>query len=410
MELVVQSKQLHQSALAFRWAVRSPRQRRSRMVNGQVTLSQFGTNFINRYNAKIVSWKKPSKLAWQWVDTKMNFSSFTKIALATIAVSFTSSLANANVCPRLNDAVDLSRLSVDPNGKDYNCNYTPDGMRLKLYKVMLCEQLPSVANYNTTCKPLVDFASGKDENHCRRYCLFWTVKWVLAKGLHTCCNCYFKQNCIKFPKISHNQFRKRWNWHGVLVEWKSSCYLLWGICKWSRRLYKFSALRHCTRSRPEMVYYTYKGLWNPRNPGTGHGDPSNPANIFFINSTPWLSYTGNGKDVHLLSDFNTLASVTSGDGGRNLDDENGIVTDAQYLMGVTKFTTPANINPNTENIDLGFKLKNTFFQKITTNNDYYGAKRCSETHGILGASTLTGAHACLSISYATTFDFGFMVK
>ena len=47
----------------------------------------------------------------------MNFSSFTKIALATIAVSFTSSLANADVCPRLNDAVDLSRLSVDPNGK-----------------------------------------------------------------------------------------------------------------------------------------------------------------------------------------------------------------------------------------------------------------------------------------------------
>ena len=62
----------------------------------------------------------------------MNFSSFTKIALATAAMSFSASVAHSEVCPRLNDAVDLSRLSVDPNGKGYNCNYTPDGMRLKV--------------------------------------------------------------------------------------------------------------------------------------------------------------------------------------------------------------------------------------------------------------------------------------
>ena len=80
------------------------------------------------------------------------------------------------------------------------------------------------------------------------------------------------------------------------------------------------------------------------------------------------------------------------------------------MMGVTRFTTPAGVNANTKNIDLGFKLKNTYFQKITTNNNYYGSKRCSESHGMLGESSLTGAHACLSTSYATQFDFRFRVR
>ena len=56
------------------------------------------------------------------------------------------------------------------------------------------------------------------------------------------------------------------------------------------------------------------------------------------------------------------------------------------------------------------KLKNTFFQKITTNNDYYGSgvtgkKKCSEVHGSIGQSSETGAYACLSTSYPTNFDF-----
>ena len=344
----------------------------------------------------------------------MNFSSFTKIALATIAVSFTSSLANADVCPRLNDAVDLSRLSVDPNGKDYNCNYTPDGMRLKLYKIMLCEQLPNVANYNTTCKPLVDFASGKDvEITADGTSPILDGDVSLSEGTYTHAVIVISNRITS--KFTQNFTQPIQGKDGI----GTTCWSNGNPAAISYEAYangpgdytKFSATCGTAQEAdPRWSYYTYKGLWNPRNPGPGHSDPSNPANIFYINSTPWLSYTGNGKDVHLLSDFNTLASVTSGDGGRNLDDENGIVTDAQYLMGVTRFTTPANINPNTENIDLGFKLKNTFFQKITTNNDYYGAKRCSETHGILGESTLTGAHACLSTSYATTFDFRFVVK
>ena len=70
--------------------------------------------------------------------------------------------------------------------------------------------------------------------------------------------------------------------------------------------------------------------------------------------------------------------------------------------------------PNLKNkhngIELGFKLKNTYFQKITTNNNYYGKsvsgnKICSDGQGVISESSETGAYACLSTSYPIDFDF-----
>ena len=71
-------------------------------------------------------------------------------------------VADAATCPRTNAGeVDLSQLTVDSNGMDYNCNYTPDGMKIKLFKILLCEQLPSLTNYNAVCNAIVSFTNGK---------------------------------------------------------------------------------------------------------------------------------------------------------------------------------------------------------------------------------------------------------
>ena len=85
-------------------------------------------------------------------------------------------------------------------------------------------------------------------------------------------------------------------------------------------------------------------------------EPQNNGNNYYINSVPYLTYTGSGKDIHLLSDFSTLATVTAGDAGRNLDDENGIISNATLMMGATK-SPIANINPNTTGVDLGLQVK-----------------------------------------------------
>lgn len=335
----------------------------------------------------------------------MKLSKLTKITLAATAISLTSLPALADICPRLNGAVDLSLLTVNSNNMDYNCNYTPDAMRLKLYKILLCEQLPTVANYNETCEALVDFSSGKDidvtadgttpildgpvslKEGSYTHAVILIANRISSKFTQTFSQPIQGNNGVgttcwsngNDAKISYESFALG---PGDYTKFSASCGAI-------------------SEASPQWSYYSYRGLWNP--------DP-NRGNTYFVNSAPYLTITGSGKDVHLLSDISTLATVTAGESGRNPDDENGIVSNASYMMGVTKLTPIATMSPNTKNIDLGFKLKDTFFQKITTNNNYYGNKRCSETHGILGASSETGAHACLSTSYATTFDFKILVE
>ena len=314
--------------------------------------------------------------------------------------------ADAATCPRTNTGeVDLSQLTVDPNGMDYNCDYTPDGMKIKLFKILLCEQLPSLTNYKAVCNPIVSFSNGKE--------VVITADGTspvvdgpvtLPEGMYTHA-AIFIENRIgsKFTQTFSGPIQGN---DGV----GTTCWSNGNDAKISYEAFangpgdytKFSAT--CGTSsdaNPSWSYYTYKGLWNPQNNG----------NNYYINSVPYLTYTGSGKDIHLLSDFSTLATVTAGDAGRNLDDENGIISNATLMMGATKLSPIANINPNTTGVDLGFKLKDTFFQKITTNNNYYGARRCSENHGdITTASSLTGSYACLSTSYATSFDFKFEVN
>lgn len=331
------------------------------------------------------------------------------IGLKILGLSITLALlgagtVTANVCPRVGGAVDLSQLTTS-NGKDYNCNYTPDGMKLKLFKIFLCAQLPTLADYDAICEPLVNFPTGKDvvvtadgttpildgsvtlKEGTYSHAVILVENRLGSKFVQTFSHPIQGNNGVgttcwsngNDAKISYESFALG---PGDYTKFSASCGTL-------------------AQANPQWSYYTYKGLWNPLNPG----------NIFFINSTPYLTYTGSGKDVHLLSDFSTLATVTAGDSGRNLDDENGIITNARYMMGVTELTPAAKISADTKNIDLGFKLKDTYFQKITSNNNYYGAKRCSETHGNISTmSTLTGSYACLSTSYATTFDFKFVVE
>ena len=293
----------------------------------------------------------------------MKLSKLTKITLATTAMSLTSLPALANLCPSLNGAVDLSRLTVDANGKDYNCNYTPDAMRLKLYKILLCEQLPTVSDYNDTCETLVDFSGGKDVDITAvgtTPILDGAVS--LKEGSYTHAVILIENRISsKFVQTFSQPIQGNngvgttcWsNGNDAKISYES-------VALGPGDYTKFSAsCGTSSEAQPEWSYYTYKGLWNPVNQG----------NTYFINSAPYLTYTGSGKDVHLLSDFSTLATVSAGYSGLNLDDENGIVSNARYMMGVTQLTPIANISPNTTNIDLGFKLKDTFFQKITTNNN-----------------------------------------
>ena len=199
----------------------------------------------------------------------MKISHNTKIILGSIAFYLTTHGAFADICPRLNGAVDLSRLTVDTNGKDYNCDYTPDAMRLKLYKILICEQLPTVSNYNDTCETLVDFPSGKDvditadgttpildgavslkEGSYTHAAIFIENK-IASKFLQTFSQPIQGNNGVgttcwsngNDAKISYESFALG---PGDYTKFSASC----GIS---------------SEAQPQWSYYTYKGLWNPVN-------------------------------------------------------------------------------------------------------------------------------------------------
>ena len=289
---------------------------------------------------------------------------------------------------------------------DYNCNYTPDGMRLKIYKIMLCEEYIDNTNYLDKCVSLVDEEGGKSviveadkttsildgpaslPEGKYNYSVILINNTVDAKFTQTYSNeihgnngigttCWSNGNDVKISyEISANG-------DGDPSKFSASCGTL-------------------AQANPQWSGYTYKAFWNDNNNGT---------NNYFVNKFQGILTFGSAyKDVYVLSNLTELATVTTGVGGRNEDDGNGVSSDGIYVMGVQKHDTPITISPATNGVELGFKLKDTFFQKITTNNDYYGSgvsgkKKCSEVHGSIGQSSETGAYACLSTSYPITFDF-----
>lgn len=319
-----------------------------------------------------------------------------KILQFCIVFIFVANVASAQVCPRTGTgAVDVLNLAADPNGSDFNCDYTPDGMQIKLYKILLCESLPTLANYTSVCSPLVNFPSGKTVS------ITADGTTPILDGPVTLTEGSYSHAGILIENIIGSIFTQNFSLplHGSNQDGGTGV----GTTCWSNgndaKIFypggftEFSA--SCgleTEANPKWSNYTYKGFWTPGG---------------FVNSAPLLTLNGSGKDVYLLADQTSLAPISYDNSGNT--EEQNLTTQANYLLGVTKLEPAATIGPNTSNIDLGFKLKDTFFQKISTSNAY-GAGRCSNEQGSRVVSGTTGAHACLATSYATTFDFRFLVE
>ena len=326
---------------------------------------------------------------------------------------FSASDVKAALCPVSDGVINLDdlktitgRSSAALSSGDYNCNYTPDGMRIKIYKIMLCETYVNNTNYLEKCASLLDAVSGKsviveaDKNTSildgpaslpegnYNYSVILISNTVEAKFTQTYSNEIHGNNGIGTTCWS--------NGNDVKISYEKSA---GGDSDPS----KFSAsCGTLAQANPQWSGYTYKAFWNNNNNG---------VNNYFVNKHLGIEAFGSAyKDVYVLSNLNDITTVTTGVDGRNHDDGNGVSSDGIYVMGVQKHDTPIIISPATNGLELGFKLKDTFFQKITTNNNYYGTgvdgnKKCSEVHGSIGKSSVTGAYACLSTSYPTNFDF-----
>ena len=307
-----------------------------------------------------------------------------------------STQANAmDICPRdSNGAIDLGQLNSD--GADFNCKYTPSVMKGVLHKILLCKSIVDNTNYMDLCEPIFENSSGKD------ILISPNETGELTDGPISLTEGTYTHAVLLVENYFDSKFTETYSapLHGDdgigTTCWSNGkpAAVSYSDANGNADYTQFSATcGNAADADPQYSRYTYKGL------SMGGG---------FTNFAPGLTaYGPPNKDVYLLSDYTTLAELTPDENDAAF--EPGLTSDAQYLLGVTQLSSPATIDANTSNVDLGFLVTNAYFQKITT-DDYYGARRCSETHGIIGESTLTGAHACLSTSYNLGITFKFEVE
>ena len=318
-----------------------------------------------------------------------------KSGLFILGLSLSTQVNAMDICPRdSNGAIDLGQLNS--NGADFNCKYTPSVMKGVLHKILLCKSIVDNTNYMDSCEPIFENSSGKD------ILISPNETGELTDGPISLPEGTYTHAVLLVENYFDSKFTETYSapLHGDdgigTTCWSNGkpAAVSYSDANGNADYTQFSATcGNAADADPQYSRYTYKGL------SMGGG---------FTNFAPGLTaYGPPNKNVYLLSDYTTLAELTPDENDAAF--EPGLTSDARYLLGVTQLSSPATIDANTSNVDLGFLITNAYFQKITT-DDYYGVRRCSETHGIIGESTLTGAHACLSTSYNLGITFKFEVE
>ena len=329
-------------------------------------------------------------------------------------VLFQAGASYSATCP-INGLGEIDVLSVpqDPNQIDYNCSFTAGALGITLHGVFLCKSEPKPNTYQAECDEVYFSETGK----------FVEVSYNESSGLG------LTELSIPEGEYSYASFIMD---IGLGIEFASNYSELIqgangvGQTCWSngnevKTSYgndasEFSA--DCgseTDAQPTFSYYFFKSF------GTYAG-----GTAVFSNNSQGIPY-GIPRSAYLMSSFTTPATVIADPASPY--DQNMVTSDAKYMLGVSKFTSPISITANTKNVDIGFNIKDTFFQKITANGRYKieGTPVCGGNTGLftpgvpdfgnpnginspLTAHTSTGAYACLATTRPTTFRFKFEVE
>lgn len=334
-------------------------------------------------------------------------------AFATFIATCGSS-ALAAVCPT-NGSGEIDVLSVpqDANQIDYNCDFTANALGIKLHGVFLCEDEPKPNSYSTLCEEVYFNEAGNFvEVSFNESAGLGLSELSIPEGEYTYAS--FIMDVGLGIKFSSNYSQLIQGANGV----GKTCWSNGNEVKTSygSDATEFSA--DCgleQNAQPTFSYYYFKSF----------GTYSNNTAVF-SNSAQGIPY-GVPRSAYLMSSFTSPATVQADPSSPN--DQNLVASDAKYMLGVSKFSAPVKITNATKNVDIGFNIKNTFFQKITANGKYKigstevcggttgrftaGAPDFANPNGVLTALSShpqTGAYACLATTRPTTFRFKFEVE
>ena len=258
-------------------------------------------------------------------------------------------------CTSVGEPMDVSSISLDSN-KDWLCDKTPSAMKMKLYGLYLCENLPDPSNYINNCAALVQNSSAVDVEVSNGTTTTLTNGDISVKE-----GTYNFAVVVVDPTISGKHTQEfvqdlrgatgigKFCWT-TTVETKS--YYAGGAADFSHECGNAASVSE------QYSGYDFKYIWGGSGPvqkvepiyAAGLGNPDYTArNVYLMKSeeTPLIP-----------SDWTT--------------DADGFPTNdpANFMLGVQLLENPVVISPKTKNIDLGFNVVLTYYMKLTQNTNY----------------------------------------
>ena len=318
--------------------------------------------------------------------------------VALLAANMTS----AQTCSTTSDGkYDVLSVPQDQNGFDHNCDFTADILQLSLYGIFVCTNEPTPENYQQQCSELFFDETPKVANISKGNVSSLGVgELSIEEGSYNYAAVIVKPTVgVSFVNNYTHPLRGA---TGVGTTcWTNGVDIAISYSNPS----EFSV--ECGTENdadPRVSDYTFTAIFD-NNYLTDPDGPFRSEVLGIPNGLP--------INVYLLSSFNQRAQVTP---GNNVFDQSALQSNVSVMMGVQKFSAPVKIDATTSNINVGFNITDTFFQKITGNSLYTenGQPVCGGNTGQLYnpiipplTAGIDGAYACLATTYPTKFRFNF---
>ena len=235
------------------------------------------------------------------------------------------------------------------------CLITPQRMQISIDYIGLCKTQPEYNTYLTDCQKVFSSSPPRLTTISKSAPLDLGTEISIEEGTYShavivVSNEIKHASAIKFNGTRHGYGSVRgtpssgqWCWSIDDPNSRAST----GINDGENDLY----IAECGNSVPTQIGYNSSKATSVHANGARFDKTSGTTS-----STTW--------DVYLV-DSNK---------NRNWDALNNKVTDASFFIGIQKFNNAVNITPTTSNVDLGFRLTNTFGLNMDMNTTVSGVK------------------------------------
>jgi len=233
----------------------------------------------------------------------------------------------------------------DSSGASTACNLTPDSMTINLHFIGLCTAEPTIANFRTACSSIFTSSTGESKKITTTTSANLTNDVTITEGNYSHAAILIKNNIGFSVKKKFSPARSGKTGTG---EW---CWTLDGETTTVNTNFaqRSTWIAECGANEPTTI-----GTHTANQNAVFSSASGNRFDNYETGTTASTSWT-----VYLLKADETINTGTPGNYGS--------FGTASYFLGIQKFNTAVSITPKTSNLDVGFRLEDTFSMETTKN-------------------------------------------